>query len=123
MELLILGWYILVQTGSVLLLTVFGALQYVGTLIAPLFGLAGDRLGHRNVLCSMRVVYATLALLTFQLDPGSSKSNKVFESSGLVHCGMTPLAPGVPPEPLGLVVVEPTFPLEAFAGAEAEKMS
>ena len=63
MELLILGWYILVQTGSVLLLTVFGALQYVGTLIAPLFGLAGDRLGHRNVLCSMRVVYTTLAVL------------------------------------------------------------
>jgi predicted MFS family arabinose efflux permease len=63
MELLILGWYILVQTGSVLLLTVFGALQYAGTLIAPMFGLAGDRLGHRNVLCSMRVIYTALAVL------------------------------------------------------------
>ncbi len=61
MENLILGWYILVATGSVLLLTLFGSLQYFGTLVAPLLGLAGDRLGHRNVLCAMRAVYATLA--------------------------------------------------------------
>ena len=63
MELLILGWYILVETGSVLMLSLFGALQYIGTLIAPVFGLAGDRLGHRNVLCAMRVSYAVLASL------------------------------------------------------------
>jgi MFS family permease len=61
MENLILGWYILTATGSVLLLTAYGSLQYVGTLIAPMFGLAGDRLGYRKVLCSMRVVYASLA--------------------------------------------------------------
>jgi hypothetical protein len=63
MEILILGWYILTATGSVLLLTVYGSLQYVGTLIAPVFGLAGDRLGHRNVLCAMRLTYASLAAL------------------------------------------------------------
>lgn len=62
MEVLILGWYILTETGSVLLLTVFGSLQYIGTLVAPLFGLAGDRLGHRNVLCGMRAIYAALAV-------------------------------------------------------------
>jgi hypothetical protein len=61
MEILILGWYILTETGSVLLLTVYGSLQYGGTLIAPMFGLAGDRIGHRNVLCAMRVAYAALA--------------------------------------------------------------
>ncbi len=61
MEILILGWYIITATGSVLLLTVYGSLQYAGTLIAPVFGLAGDRLGHRNVLCAMRGVYAALA--------------------------------------------------------------
>jgi len=61
MENVILGWYILVQTGSVLLLTVFGSLQYFGTLLAPLIGLAGDRIGLRNVQCAMRAVYATLA--------------------------------------------------------------
>jgi Na+/melibiose symporter-like transporter len=67
MENLILGWYILVATGSVLLLTLFGSLQYFGTLVAPLLGLAGDRLGHRNVLCAMRVVYAMLAVLVATL--------------------------------------------------------
>jgi MFS family permease len=61
MEILILGWYILVETGSVFLLTLYGALQYLGTLVAPVLGLAGDRFGHRNVLCAMRAVYACLA--------------------------------------------------------------
>lgn len=61
MEVLILGWYILTATGSVLLLTVYGSLQYAGTLIAPMFGLAGDRFGHRSVLCVMRLIYAALA--------------------------------------------------------------
>ena len=67
METLILGWYVLVETGSVLLLTLFASLQYVGTLFAPMFGVAGDRIGHRNLLCAMRAVYATLAttLMTF----------------------------------------------------------
>ena len=32
MENLVLGWYILVETGSVLLLSLFWALQYLGTL-------------------------------------------------------------------------------------------
>lgn len=61
METLILGWYVLVETGSVLLLTVFASLQHIGTLIAPMFGVMGDRIGHRNLLCGMRVLYATLA--------------------------------------------------------------
>src|SRR5580704_7787852 len=60
---LVLGWYILVETGSVLALTLFWALQYLGTLLAPLFGMAGDRIGHRAILCAMRVVYGVLALV------------------------------------------------------------
>ena len=67
METLILGWYVLVETGSVLLLTLFGSLQYFGTLVAPVFGMAGDRLGHRNVLCAMRAGYAMLATLLMTL--------------------------------------------------------
>ncbi|HEY7578265.1 MAG TPA: MFS transporter [Acetobacteraceae bacterium] len=62
MENLILGWYILAETGSVLLLTLFGSLQYFGTLIAPMLGMAGDRIGHRAVLCLMRASYTVLAL-------------------------------------------------------------
>jgi hypothetical protein len=32
METLILGWYVMVHTGSVLWLTAFGSLQFLGTL-------------------------------------------------------------------------------------------
>jgi MFS family permease len=61
METIILGWYVLVDTGSVLLLALFASLQHIGTLVAPMFGVMGDRLGRRNVLCAMRGVYLTLA--------------------------------------------------------------
>ena len=67
METLILGWYVLVEGKSVLMFTVFASLQYIGTLIAPMFGVMGDRIGHRNLLCAMRVVYATLATLLMSL--------------------------------------------------------
>jgi MFS family permease len=63
METLILGWYVLVESKSVLLFTVFASLQYIGTLIAPMFGVMGDRIGHRNVLCAMRAVYAAQATI------------------------------------------------------------
>ena len=75
METLILGWYVLVETGSVVLLTVFGSLQFVGTLISPVLGMLGDRLGLRNVLAVMRFCYAVFAsiilalALTGQLSP------------------------------------------------------
>jgi MFS family permease len=61
METVILGWYVMVNTGSVLWLTAFGSLQFLGTLAAPMFGVLGDRLGGRTMLCAMRTVYATLA--------------------------------------------------------------
>src|SRR5205809_7493516 len=63
METLILSRYVMVNTGSVLWLTAFGSLQYIGTLAAPLFGVLGDRLGSRAMLCAMRACYATLAAL------------------------------------------------------------
>ncbi len=61
METIILGWYVLVATGSVLWLTAFGALQFIGTLASPLLGTLGDRVGLRLVLASMRFCYALLA--------------------------------------------------------------
>lgn len=63
METLILGWYVLVETGSVLWLTAFGALQFLGTLFAPMIGVMADRIGHRPVLCAMRASYAALAAI------------------------------------------------------------
>jgi len=67
MELLILGWYVLVETGSVLLLTLFASLGYVGTLVAPMFGVVGDRIGHRDLLAMMRASYAVLAAVLMTL--------------------------------------------------------
>ena len=46
MEGIILSWYIIVETGSVLFLTIYGSLQYAGTLLSPLFGVLGDRIGR-----------------------------------------------------------------------------
>jgi predicted MFS family arabinose efflux permease len=63
METLILGWFILVETESVLALTIFGSMQFIGTLIAPLMGVLGDRLGRRTVLCVMRAMYSILAAI------------------------------------------------------------
>jgi MFS family permease len=67
METITLGWYVMVQTGSVLLLTAFGSLQFLGTLAAPMFGVLGDRVGGRLMLCSMRAVYLSLAALVMLL--------------------------------------------------------
>jgi predicted MFS family arabinose efflux permease len=61
METLILSWYVMVNTGSVLLLSGFGSLQFLGTLAAPMFGVLGDRLGGRAMLCALRATYAALA--------------------------------------------------------------
>jgi predicted MFS family arabinose efflux permease len=63
MELLILGWYVLVETGSVVLLTLYASLLYVGTLVAPMIGVIGDRIGQRTVLFGTRAAYTTLAAI------------------------------------------------------------
>lgn len=63
METIILGWYILDETGSVLLLTIFASLQFLGTLIAPLIGVLGNRIGYRNVLCTLRLVFTLQATI------------------------------------------------------------
>jgi predicted MFS family arabinose efflux permease len=76
METVILGWYVMVQTGSVLLLTAFGSLLLLGTLASPMFGVLGDRLGGRVMLSAMRAIYAVLAAcvlvltMTGRLTPG-----------------------------------------------------
>ena len=57
MEILILGWYVIVETQSVLSLTLFASLQWLGTLLAPYLGALGDRLSRRTLLCSLRLIY------------------------------------------------------------------
>jgi MFS family permease len=63
MEALILGWYILATTGSVQQLVIVAALVWLGSLFSPFFGVAGDRIGHRTMLCITRAIYAVLAAI------------------------------------------------------------
>lgn len=69
MELIVLGWYVLVESGSVLMLVIFGALHYTGALISPFLGIAGDRVGYRVLFMMTRGLYAlaamTIATLAF----------------------------------------------------------
>ncbi len=63
LETMLLGWYVLTKSNSVLLMAAIGALAYVGTLFSPLFGVLGDRIGLRRTLCLMRAFYFLNAIL------------------------------------------------------------
>jgi len=67
MEILLLGWYVIVETQSVLSLTLFASLQWLGTLLAPYLGALGDRLSRRTLLCSLRLIYLVLSLVLMTL--------------------------------------------------------
>ena len=61
METILLGWFILIESGSVMMLVAYGSLQYVGSLVSPLFGVVCDRMGYRHMLWGTRAFYAVLA--------------------------------------------------------------
>jgi Na+/melibiose symporter-like transporter len=85
MEAIILGWFVLVSTGSVLLLALFGSLQFLGTLISPLYGMAGDRIGNRALLCLMRGTYLLVALILMVLFlTGNATAVAVFALSTII---------------------------------------
>jgi Na+/melibiose symporter-like transporter len=112
METLILGWYVLVETQSVLMLTLFASMQHIGTLIAPMFGVMGDRLGHRNVLCGMRTFYAMLATI-LMICVFSDVMTPVY---ALVSAGLLGL---VRPSDIGMraALVGDTMPAQQMVGA------
>ena len=90
MEGVILGWFVLVSTGSVLALAIFGSLQFLGTLISPFFGMAGDRIGNRNLLCLMRLVYIAVAAVLaalFLLDQATPVSVFALGIARRAWCG------------------------------------
>src|SRR2546426_1506274 len=72
MEALILGWYVLTATGSVQYLVAFAALAWVGSLFSPFFGILGDRIGLRRLLCATRGTYALLAAILMVLTLGDA---------------------------------------------------
>jgi len=60
-ETLALAWYVLTETGSVVLMAAIASLQFLGTLISPLLGALSDRHGQRNTMLAMRLFYTTVA--------------------------------------------------------------
>jgi len=62
MEALILGWTILSTTGSVEQLVLFGSLTWLGSVFSPFFGVLGDRIGFRALLCATRAGYDMVGL-------------------------------------------------------------
>jgi predicted MFS family arabinose efflux permease len=112
MEFLILGWYVLVETGSVVLLTLFGALQHGGTLIAPILGVISDRIGPRNLLTGMRLVYASIATTLMALAFAGALNPVIV----LVLVGLMGL---VRPSDLGLrsALIADTMPPAQLTGA------
>ena len=112
METLVLGWYVLVETGSVLWLTVFGALGYGGTLLAPMLGVASDRIGHRTVLCAMRAIYTTIAASLMVLAFADALTP-------LLVCALAALTGLVRPSDLGLrgVLIAETMPMDRLRAA------
>lgn len=67
MEMLILGWYVLITTDSAFLLSAIAALQFGGTLLAPMFGVFADRVNRRTMLIALRASYALLAAVVMTL--------------------------------------------------------
>ena len=63
MEILVLSWYILVETDSVVLLTMFGALLFLGTLLSPMLGVVADRIGQLRLMRTLRALYLALSFL------------------------------------------------------------
>ena len=63
MEILVLSWYILVETDSVVQLTMFGALLFLGTLLSPMLGVVADRIGQLRLMCVLRALYLALSFL------------------------------------------------------------
>lgn len=67
MENILLAWFILVETKSVVMLTLYGALTYLGTLMAPVLGVTGQRIGNKKTYSSLRLGYTLTAVTTMTL--------------------------------------------------------
>ena len=85
METLILGWYVLVETGSPFLLGLFGALRWGGTLVSPLYGVLADRVDRRWMVIGLRLVFGLQALVLMSLGlAGALRPWHVFAIAGVI---------------------------------------
>ena len=67
MEVLILGWVVLVTTDSAFMLAALGALHFGGTLVSPYIGVIADRVDRRTMLIVLRCTYGALAAVIMVL--------------------------------------------------------
>ena len=67
MEVVVLAWFVLIETNSAFLLGIFASLRFTGTLFAPLYGIAVDRYDRRTILIFSRAGFGIVALLTLLL--------------------------------------------------------
>ena len=94
METLILGWYVLVETGSPFLLGLFGALRWGGTLVSPLYGVLADRMDRRWMVIGLRLIFGLQALVLMSLGlSGALSPWHVFVIAGIV--GLIRMGEGV----------------------------
>jgi MFS family permease len=109
METLLLGWYVLVDTGSPFLVGLVGALRFGGTLLAPLYGVFADRSDRKTLLIAVRAFQLLLAAAVAVLAlAGELRPWHAFVISGLgglIRNGenvirQSLLADGVPPTAL-----------------------
>ncbi|MFC1935733.1 MFS transporter [Chloroflexota bacterium] len=62
MELVLVGWFVLSETDSPLLVSLYGALRFTGTLFAPFFGALADRYSRKMLLILVRASFLSVAV-------------------------------------------------------------
>lgn len=66
-DLLVLSWYILVETDSPFLVGLLGALRFTGTLLGPIYGIVVDRVDRTRLFVGIRVFMALVAAVMMAL--------------------------------------------------------
>ena len=67
MELVVLAWFVLIETDSAFLVGLLGSLRFTGTLFSPFFGIAVDRYDRRKLLTITRASFAITSALILVL--------------------------------------------------------
>ncbi len=67
MELVVLGWFVLLETDSPFMVGLYAALRSTGTLLSPLYGIVIDRYNRKKLLRNARTGFAVIAAAFFIL--------------------------------------------------------
>ncbi|HCH10757.1 MAG TPA: hypothetical protein DEW32_16340, partial [Dehalococcoidia bacterium] len=87
-EYVVLAWYVLQETDSPLMLGIYGALRFTGTLFSPLFGVLVDRYDRRKLLVLTRsVFFANSGVLLVLAASDSLSVQHVFVLAGIAGMG------------------------------------